>query len=470
MFGWSARSKSSGRATELTPAPDASIHSSMTEPIPSRIPTVTLDFAVYCLSTLFIPELQLVVDLDSRLDADRLRRALRLLYDAEPVLGCRFVVDRKRPYWERLDAADLDRTDLLQVIEVESPHDDRCTEPFLSRFTDGIAGPQAQVLVLRGADADRLLLKVNHYPADAGATKQVGYRLAGIYRALGDDPGFRPEPNTSCRSLQQVFDQVPGSAKPRLLARAARTHWRNSFPAKSMVLLGKEDRSGEVVFALHHFNAARVAELREASRARGATLNDLFVAATMRVVARKTEWDGRRALRLTTTVDLRRHLPEGTDPGICNLSAFTYPNLGRSLGDSFDDTLVAVKKFMDELKAFHIGVELPALIQTMTGLFSFERIHRDTTRSFWQKTRNESFPQPFTNMGPIRLDRLGLGDVRALGAYMIAPPTFPPGLAFGVSGDGARMTLSSGFYNSSFDPHEVAEVFDLIDRELPDGA
>ncbi|WP_160328949.1 hypothetical protein [Syntrophomonas wolfei] len=46
-------------------------------------------------------QIQAVITFDQHLDTEVLKAAVMLSLDAEPVLGCRFVEDEKRPYWQR---------------------------------------------------------------------------------------------------------------------------------------------------------------------------------------------------------------------------------------------------------------------------------------------------------------------------------------------------------------------------------
>ena len=46
--------------------------------------------------------IQVEMAFSHRLDPRRLKKAMALATDAEPILGCRFVYHRNRPYWQRL--------------------------------------------------------------------------------------------------------------------------------------------------------------------------------------------------------------------------------------------------------------------------------------------------------------------------------------------------------------------------------
>ncbi len=70
--------------------------------IPDRIQGEVTDCAVSYIGALCDMMIQMELELDHRLDDERLARAVELTFDAEPVLGCRFVKHPKMPYWERL--------------------------------------------------------------------------------------------------------------------------------------------------------------------------------------------------------------------------------------------------------------------------------------------------------------------------------------------------------------------------------
>ncbi len=118
----------------------------MTPPIPQRIEAQTFDWAVYTLAILFQPDIQLVTDLDGPADPERLGRALRLLLDAEPVLGCRFVPAPHKPYWARLKDWELDEAELLEVVRDDHPFDDGEVAFRWPLATDGLAGPQVKAI------------------------------------------------------------------------------------------------------------------------------------------------------------------------------------------------------------------------------------------------------------------------------------------------------------------------------------
>ncbi|HEY7386956.1 MAG TPA: hypothetical protein VH640_00480, partial [Bryobacteraceae bacterium] len=128
--------------------------------IPQRLPAVALDRLMYVNRLCYDPQLHYVLKLEGRLDEARVRRAVRLAMDAEPVFGCRYV-PRKKPFWERRN--DLDSLPLCEVVETTEVQ--RELERFAARPSDATRDPLVEIRIVRGA-SDSLCLKVSHVPAD----------------------------------------------------------------------------------------------------------------------------------------------------------------------------------------------------------------------------------------------------------------------------------------------------------------
>jgi len=107
-----------------------------------------------------------LLDYPARLDEMRLARALRLLIDAIPVLGCRFDASGDRPVWRRRD--DLDGLAACPVIDGVALEDG--TRQLTGRRPGPDLADTISMAVVRAADAagDRLVIRFSHVAADAG--------------------------------------------------------------------------------------------------------------------------------------------------------------------------------------------------------------------------------------------------------------------------------------------------------------
>ena len=179
--------------------------------IPSAFPMTLLECILHdVLPLVGKGNAKFLLTLNGTIDEGRLRKAVRLSLDVEPILGCRFVDRVFRPAWQRRQ--DLNEVSLCEVVG--------CTDnrPHVARFIetpiDTAREPLVRVLVVRatqdtGCPADTVCIKMAHEVVDGTSAKEYLHLLFRIYRRLKDDPGYRPQPNpTGVRSSGEVFRHV----------------------------------------------------------------------------------------------------------------------------------------------------------------------------------------------------------------------------------------------------------------------
>lgn len=393
------------------------------------------------------------------LDADKLGRAAALLLDMQPVLGCRMVAHPKNPFWQRLGEAE--RANFFVA------RDGAEFVRFKNMPLDIFNSPQAAVYLLPEGAGCRVLIKVSHEVSDAGGVKEVGADLCSLYNALGRDPGFVPAPNVSgSRSAKQVLRRLRISKYPGILVDALRELWDVSVPAASHSLPVPATSDRTIKFSERHIPAERVLRLSEYGRARGATLNDMLIAAVYRSMAAVGGWDGKSQLRLSITFDLRRwYLDDGRPGGICNLSSFEFPNLGANLGKDFEETLSRVNAFTRRRKARLPGIPRLSWL-AMFKLMSYSRLVRFFDGIETMAVKHRNFSDAFTNMGPIKPGDISFDGQCPSAAWLLAPAALPPLFAAGLSGYAGTLTISAGA------PVPCMEIVDaFLDRavaELPE--
>ncbi len=427
--------------------------------IPERFPSVLIDrFACVMERHLADMKIQMEMVFDHRLDLDRLQRAFRLALDAEPVLGCRFVDRLPELHWQRLPHIDHELLELTDDLERFSAFRTRKINPF--------EGLQIEAAVLREGEGDRLLIKLSHLVGDAGGIKETVELIADIYKRLEYDPGYVPRSNCSgSRCMRQVVKKVPWHAYPRILRNAMQELISNGLPSTTFALPSPNGPREGLDYITVDLPDERVARIAAYSRSFGATLNDILIAAFYRAGVDTGEWDGRKKLRLMTTVDLRRwYIPEGRGESIANLSTFEFVNLGRDLGTDFDDTLKRISRLTGRRKNSWIGLNmsivLPALLALPHGwlMKALEKV----ASAF---IMNGKFMPALTNMGPIEPDRIRFGKPPRR-AWLLAPAPYPPNFVAGVTGYRGSLTLSAGVYPAT---RKTAEkMFKRILDELPE--
>jgi NRPS condensation-like uncharacterized protein len=439
--------------------------------IPGSFLAVLSDRVLVAMIDAFVHQVQMVVDLDGRIDLDRLGRAHRLLLDAEPILGCRLERRWARPTWRRLPARELDRAALPDVVEVGTAGDaDEATQAALGQWMDVLEGPASRIALVRGPGGDRLVLKLDHHAVDAGGTKDVGYRLAELYRALATNVGLRPAPRLGSRGLDQIGAQLGPLSLPGIVRQSARDGWRSAWPRRSLrfpTRFGPVEPGEMPRFHLLHLPHERVRRMVAVGRSRGATLNDVAMTALLRALAKAVGWNGDDTLRLVSTVDLRRYAPGGRAAAACNLSGFWFLCLGRELGDDFGDTLAAMRRETASHKTRHLGLGFGALAFSVCSWMPSSLLRAAMAGHFKRASLSGNMPMLFTNMGSIDGGQLDLGGPSIRSAFLVCPASRPGFMGAGLSGHRGGLTWSLGSFASAVPPAEAARLLDLVDRELP---
>ena len=429
--------------------------------IPDRFNARTIDKTAICMRVLAEMVLHLEMEFDHGIDAARLEKSLNLILDVEPVLGCRFVTDTLRVYWERLPH---DRRRNFTLASSRAEYD-----AFLSAEHKPEAEPQLKGCLLKDGDKDRIALKISHESADAGGLKEVSAAIARIYNRLGVDPNYVPEPNLKgSRSILQVLRHVPIRAIPRIYLNYLITSLRIMLPSKGFGYRIPGGHHGRPRHFTRHIPAERAARLAEYGCARGATLNDMMMAAFIRTLASAGGWDGVSELHSIMTIDLRRwYIPGGMAEAVCNLSTLDFVIFGHKLGAGFADTLAIVSKVIRARKVNWYG--LNDYIGTMPSIWFFPAKFSSWffNRFFGVASARGSWVNALTNMGPITDEHTMFGKPAAR-AWLIIPPMFPPLHLVGMTGYAGGLTLSGSAFDCLEAQAIIEDFLDKMIEELPE--
>lgn len=369
-------------------------------------------------------------EFSKHLDEQRLDTALRLLIAAEPVLGCRLVVDAEVPHWQPLEE--------LPATVVTFTLDESECEHLSSASPEPTLGPQISALLWRSAESDVLTLKISHASGDGGSVFYCLERLAEIYTRLLDDPAYVPTENTARRDLDQIKELVPKRSYLGVVRDWMRFAFAFSWPKATQHIGLPTGEDSPWHYVTRQVSAERVSSLSQYGRTRGATLNDIFLAAHYRTIAVQGHWDGKAALRTLLTIDLRPwFLPNTRANAVANLSSAELPFLGRKLGSTFDETLARVVKSTNKRKRRNPGLAVALLTPKIEkGGLTEKRL--DRTR---ERFKGAGVPV-FTNVGRIEGERLSFaGQTPSQVTFLSMKPKLPR-LVVGLSGYNGSLTLS----------------------------
>ena len=396
-----------------------------------RLPATGVDLAYYDWKGRGEPVIGLECAFLGRLDERVLERAVDLLVDVEPILGFRLVPDAPVPEWTELPRSERD---LLTVVHSPDEY-----ESARRTGLDAARGAQLEVRLLSGGGGDRLLLRITHALADGFSLQSLAARLASLYSAVRADPDHRPPAGALLeRDHARTIASIPRRERARAIGGLLWFMAPRFLPRRTHHLPLPAESRGPWVPVIRRLPAPSLAALARYGKRRGATINDLVLAAAYRALA-ASGWDGRAALRIMITVDLRRWcLPPEASSLVANLSSWEVPFLVRDLGRTYDDTVDRVGALMRRRK------------RSRPGLAIALAAHRDAESLPRERGRSDRAPQhrvrsgmTLSNEGLLDGARLTFGDEAPVSAHVLPPFFALPYLHVCVSGYEGALTLAS---------------------------
>lgn len=393
---------------------------------------------------------------DARFDETRVRRAVRLLVDAEPVLGCRFAVD-DLPRWERIDH--LDTRVALDVLPSSDPEADAAA--YVAAGLDSREGPQVRAAILRGSEGDTLVLKTSHVALDGGGLKQMLYILGRLYRALGDDPDYAPEPDARPRSLASIASTA--SFVDRLRA----VRFRRNFPHTDWSVPGLGG-AGRPTYIARAIEPEEFGPLVSFGKRHGATVHDLLLAAYYRALFAELKPSPGARTPVNMSADLRPWLPPDAVMALANLPATWAVMVTPVEAEDFAGMLARVVERTRQWKAADVG--RTRAVESVLGDRLVRLFGMRTLRRHWEwitRTLEGTGYPSLTNIGEIDGAKLDFGEEAPVAdAYLFGPIGYPGGLIVTVTTFQRRLRVSAGIDALSTDPGMARRILDGTVAEL----
>jgi NRPS condensation-like uncharacterized protein len=402
------------------------------------------------------------VDVPGRLEPERLQAALRATAHAVPELASRY----SRRFWR---ARWVGVPEPRWALEEHHAGDARAAEAleadFFARAQLAADALPVELRLLHLEAGDRLLLRVSHVLADGGGTKNLCYRLAEAYRALGRDPAWRPPAPPARRTLPRLLAAVPWR-QPWAVLRGLLHELAASRPIRPIHVPMGPRRAGPNRLLSLHLPPERVGRLQGRWRPRGITLNDIFCSALCRaVVLAFPEANARRSHAwLLVTGDLRRTLPDIVD--VRNFNAARPLPLGPLPLPDAEGQLARVARETAIWKRGGTGA-----LQTAGLIGVITLLPHAWVRGFMRGVMGLVLGRlggavGFTNIGPIDAARLDFGDGPCSAARVATPVAHAPVLMTGLTGCAGALDFTASFRETELCEAEVRRLIDELDREL----
>ncbi|MFC9712565.1 condensation domain-containing protein [Paenibacillus sp. NPDC056933] len=402
-------------------------------------------------------QISYVLKFEGRLDPNLLNEAIQITVGLQPILACRFVEDPVRPYWKKAEMAVSAEIRLGSLEESL----DEAVASYIVEKNDFESGPAMRAALFRGS-SDVLCIKIFHACCDAAGFKEYLLLLSEVYSQL--NVGSKAEfacPYTGERSQQRLFDAVgivdyQTMLNPKDMPEPT---WgvpsqpgSNEFPHVSMRRLDKE------LFI----------ELRNISKQKAVTINDLLVTAFYRGLFKVVDYDKEEETKeISLTVNLRRYLEDNVMDPVSNLSGMAYIAILPQEHEPFDQTLEKVVVALGHAKSDLFGIQ-PAIGMEMLSTYGFNASFQWLQQQSMTAIQSKKATPCITNFGTLSADTIYFGDQEVVDAYMIPPIIYSPHFALGANTYNNQLTLSVGYHQSSNNQETVNRFLDEVVASLTD--
>lgn len=406
--------------------------------------------------------------LDGRLDFDKLRKAVRLSFDVEPVFGSCFVKNT-RPYWKRIK--DIDHVEFCTFEVTDNP--DAAIQTFLDIPLDPKKGPMSKVKLIRTGLGDILCIKVSHVCCDGTGAKEYFLLLADIYSQIDkENTNYIPVQHIPTKNdrirLYKTLDIDASQAISYYKQKPAHHLW--NFPWRN-------NRIGATRFVVCKLSNGQLDEMKSYSKARGATINDLILTAVYRAMFKLSKPPYGIPVDIPITHDLRRYLPNKKTEAIRNFSGGHITTLARKKHESFSETLSRVMSETKKLKDGHMGLEDAVWAEYVESLNFYQYINEFKSISLLADMAShnpfikftDKCSVVFANLGFVSKSPIKFGEHTVTDAYILPPVIRAPGTLLIATTYNGIITLAVGYYEPSVRRNVMEKLLNKIKDELIEG-
>jgi NRPS condensation-like uncharacterized protein len=395
-------------------------------------------------------QLSIVAAFEGHLDVGLLEAAVAAVSSAEPVLGCRYVPHRRRPTFEPVEASPF-----VTLTEAADP---RVTAIAAAAVPlDPETERAIKVHLVRSGRADALVLTVHHVAADGQGAKAVLGMLAEAYSTLihGGTPRL---PAAGERGQRQILRR---SGPLKLIASIR----RRKAPRPTWGVPSRGEATTRT-YSLLHLAPERLGAVKAYGKARGATVNDVLLAAFYRALFAVLEPEPGKPMIVNASFDLRRYLRDGAGASACNLSSVEPLAVPYDPASPFEATLATVRDQMAAYKAASPGLGSAALLELVWAVGGYARLDAMTGEPM-RRGRAYGLSFPFlSNFGILPEDSLAFGGLHPAEAFVLPPASLPPFVMLGASTWRGTLTLAIGYPPDAMDPALVARLLAEVETGL----
>lgn len=300
--------------------------------------------------------------------------------------------------------------------------------------------PQLQIFVTPRGGHDLVLAVMSHILADGAGFLQYLYLLAALYNGGQPDSGIQNR-----RAISPLLENI------RVSAPTEQTRHNRHVSVPPLRPAG----SGSQLFCLtSQIPPGSMALIRQSAKQSGGTLNDVFMAAYARVIARRQDL---HAVVLPCPADLRKFHSERDQLTVANMTGI------------FREITVELppgSAFTAALQQIHMEMTLQrARCRCFAGIKALNR----TPRMVLEQAVKAAYPLPpvsYTNCGAIDHKKLRFDGCAVQTCFLTGAYRLPPDFQLTVSSFRNNCTLNSTLIGTTADAKTGQDILEQVKREI----
>lgn len=360
------------------------------------------------------------------LNPDTLCAATAAIVGSVDVLHASFMADSMKVRWHIRE--DYEPADFFTLAECDGDPM-KPARSFSLRPIEHEGRCQFHVTYVQGSESCAIVVRMSHLVVDGSDGKYLLNKLAESYRMIdGAGNTDHLEIKDGNRSAMNAYRDL----SPRELFSLSKMPFngaRTDFPFADV------NAHGPLRLLRVTIPAEVLENARKKAKARGATVNDLLLAACFRSYAKIT---GRsQAMSISGMMDLRQHCKDGTSEGLTNMSGGLNTILENGVTGSFTDTLQDVADQTRQAKADpQAGLNGLPMIHGATKAVPMRLLLKAADIIYSSMSLN------LTNLGNIPGEPLAMGGAKPMEGIFGGPLKRKPSVQVGAASFDGTMELT----------------------------
>jgi NRPS condensation-like uncharacterized protein len=400
-------------------------------------------------------QMRFVIKFDQQIDFKVLKDAARLTVYQEPIFSYTYKETDSKVYWQKQDEISADQ--LIDIVETTDNPDIEISK-FLTTTVSPFEFPLVKLRVIRYNQKDVLCINMNHTPTDGSGLKEFAGILANNYTRLVENPDYVCQANDKGdRSIKQVTDHFSLRQKLNFIKQGFKR------PPPSLTWSfdwEKSDNDNINQFAFAKLSSGTFDRIKSFGKSHNATVNDIIIAAFARAFVQTRQNNTTASKPLIVPVDLRKYIKPGHKSAICSLTGSMIVNLGREIGNSFEETLQKTVNETSYKKSIHAEMNMLSQLLVLNRLMPYRKLKE----SMMQRKMS---PIPLiTNIGIINADDIDFNHIRIEESYATGVVSYGNYFTMGYSTFNKEMTFSVGFCGNEIQKQKVNNFLNDFKLEI----